>query len=109
MSDQSELRAINAELLDALTAYRKARAMPSVGDYAAIDWQSSQGPMNPAFGGGDCTKHGRWYGCCHCCLDDWEKLKRQADRDAVHARDNALRAADERAREVIARVTGGEA
>ena len=96
MTDQNQL------LREALEAYRAAREMPSYGDYASINWQSQQGPTNPAFGGGDCAKHGRWYGHCYCCADDWEKLRKQADRDAVHARDNALRKADELARAALA-------
>lgn len=100
----------NQLLREALEAYRAAREMPSYGDYAAINWQSQQGPTNPAFGGGDCAKHGRWYGHCYCCADDWEKLRKQADRDAVHARDNALRKADELARAALAQpADGGEA
>lgn len=87
----------------ALEAYRTARAMPSYGDYASIQWESKAGPVNPVWGGGDCSKHGRWYGRCHCCEEEWYKLKIQADKDAVHARDNALRAADELARAAIAK------
>lgn len=98
------LKKQRTELLEALKAYRKARAMSSYGDYAEIDWEYSAGPMNPAWGGGDCTKHGRWYGRCDLCFQDLAKLREQADRDAVHARDNALRAADELARAVIAKV-----
>lgn len=97
----------NQLLREALEAYRAAREMPSYGDYASINWQSQQGPTNPAFGGGDCAKHGRWYGHCHCCADDWEKLRKQADRDAVHARDNALRKADELARAALAQPAEG--
>jgi hypothetical protein len=108
MTDREMLELIalkkqSTELLEALKAYRKARAMPSYGDYAEIDWEYSAGPMNSAWGGGDCTKHGRWYGRCHLCFQDLAKLRAQADRDAVHARDNALRAADELARAAIAK------
>lgn len=103
----ARLIAAAPELLEALEAYRTARAMPSHGDYAAIPWESKAGPVNPVWGGGDCAKHGRWYGRCHCCADEWDKLRVQADRDAVHARDNALRAADEKARAAIAKATGG--
>lgn len=97
------------KLLAALEAYRTARAMPSYGDYAAIPWESKAGPTNPTWGGGDCKKHGRWYGRCHSCSDDFDKLCKQADRDAVRARDNALHASDELARTAIAEVKGGEA
>lgn len=99
-------RAIKAELLEALQAYSAARAMPSHGDYAAIQWVSQAGPRNPAWGGGDCAKHGRWYGRCYGCYDELDKLRDQSDRDAVHARDNALRAAEEKARTAIAKATG---
>ena len=94
------------ELLAALKSYRVARAMPSYGDYASIQWESQQGPTNPQWGGGDCNKHGRWYGHCHCCANDWDKLKKQADQDAVHARDNALRKADSLAVEAISKAEG---
>lgn len=95
------------DLLEALKAYRAARAMPSTGDYAAIPWEYKGGPRNPGWGGGDCEKHGRWYGSrCSGCFTDLEKLRAQADRDAVHARDNALRAADEKARAIIASIEG---
>lgn len=104
----AELEALNNELLAALNAYRKARAMSSYGDYAQINWESQAGPVNPAWGGGDCAKHGRWYGRCYCCLDEWDKLRKQADRDAVHARDNALRAADEKARAIIDKIAGAQ-
>lgn len=88
----------NAELVSALKKYREARAMPSCGDYAAINWQSKQGPIDLSYGGGICEKHGQWYGHCHCCINELDRLKRQADKDVVHARDNALRAADENCR-----------
>lgn len=97
------LHSLNAELMEALMAYRTARAMPSYGDYAAIPWESKAGAVNPSWGGGDCAVHGRWYGRCYGCGDEWEKLMKQSDRDAVHARDNALRAADEKARAAIAK------
>jgi hypothetical protein len=95
MTDQNQL------LREALEAFTAAQAMSSYGDYASINWQSQQGPTNPAYGGGDCAKHGRWYSYCHCCADDWDKLKKQADRDAVHARDNALRKAYELSRAAL--------
>lgn len=94
------------ELMAALKSYRAARAMPSYGDYASIQWESQQGPTNPQWDGGDCKKHGRWYGHCHCCANDWDKLKKQADQDAVHARDNALRKADALAIEAISKAEG---
>lgn len=90
------------QMLAALKAFQEAKAMPSYGDYAAIAWESSAGPYNKAWGGGDCTKHGRWYSRCHSCEDDWKKLREQSDRDAVHARDNALRKADDLAKAAIA-------
>lgn len=95
------LHAVNGELLEALKAYRTARSMPSYGNYAEIQWESKAGPVNPVWGGGDCAKHGRWYGRCHCCEEEFRKLCERADRDAVHARDNALRSADEMARTAI--------
>ena len=94
------------QLLAALKSYRSAGAMPSYGDYASIQWESQQGPTNHAWGGGDCKKHGRWYGHCHCCANDWDKLKKQADQDAVHARDNALQKADTLAAEAIRKIEG---
>lgn len=98
-----EQAALIEEMGKALEAYRIARAMPSYGDYASILWESKAGPVNPVWGGGDCSKHGRWYGRCYCCEGEWDKLKASADKDAVHARDNALRAADELARAVLAK------
>lgn len=99
----AEQAALIEKMGAALEAYRTARAMPSYGDYASIQWESKAGPVNPVWGGGDCSKHGRWYGRCHCCEEEWDKLKIRADKDAVHAQDNALRAADELARAALAK------
>ena len=97
------------QMLLALKAFQEAKAMHSYGDYAAIAWESSAGPYNKAWGGGDCTKHGRWYGRCHSCENDWKKLREQSDRDAVHARDNALRKADDLAKAAIAAAEASQA
>lgn len=94
----------NKELVKALNEYSMARAMPTVGDYAGIAWESPAGPIDPSWGGGDCKKHGRWYGRCHSCKADWEDLMKQADRDATQARDKALMAAEVKARATITRM-----
>lgn len=104
----ARLIAAAPDLLEALEEYRIAHAMSSYGDYSAIEWESKAGPVNPDWGGGDCEKHGRWYGMCHCCRDEWKRLCDQSDRDAVRARNNALRAADDKANAAIAKATGCE-
>ena len=90
------------DLLAALQAYVDASAMSPYGDYSKIKWESQQGPINPTWGGGDCKKHGRWYGHCHSCAHEWEKLRERADFDARWARDAALRQADQQARTLVA-------
>ena len=92
-------------LLEALEAYRSARSMPSTGDWAQLPDPPSR-TYDASYGGGDCSKHGRYYGHCHCCENDTRKAREQMDRDAVHARDNALRRADDLARAAIAKALG---
>ena len=47
-------------------------------------------------------KHGRWYGRCYSCSDEWDNLRKRADRDAYTARENALNAAKQLARQALA-------
>ena len=89
------------ELEAALKSYVDASAMPTYADYSKIEWESQQGPANPTWGGGDCKKHGRWYGHCYSCASEFEKLRERADFDARWDRDTALRKADELARKLI--------
>ena len=83
------------QLRNALIAYCEARAMPSAGDYASIDYMPPVKTFEASYGGGVCAKHGQYYGRCHCCASEWAELRKQADRGAVHARDNALRRAND--------------
>lgn len=90
------------QLREALQAYRDARAMPSYADYAAIAYTPPEKTYDSSYGGGDCSRHGRYYGGgCISCENEWRKIRAQADRDAVHARDNALRKADDKARKAL--------
>ena len=100
------MRAVNAhaELVAALEAYRSARAMPKLGDYSTIQWQNQQGPTNPDWHGGDCAKHGRWYGMCHSCAEDWRQLAKKADHEANIARDKAPLDADNLALAALTKV-----
>lgn len=95
MSNEQKLR-------EALQAYQDANEMSPYGDYSKIEWESSAGPVNPSWGGGDCKKHGRWYGRCYSCSDEWDNLRKRADRDAYTARENALNAAKQLARQALA-------
>lgn len=102
----AHLIAAAPELLEALRAYQQARAMPSIGDYAAMPYTFPKRTFNASYGGGECEKHGVFYGRCHCCDDDLDKARRQADRDAIHARDAALMRAAELSGTAIAKATG---
>lgn len=95
MSNEQKLR-------EALQAYQDANEMSPYGDYSKIEWESSAGPVNPSWGGGDCKKHGRWYVRCYSCSDEWDNLRKKADRDAYTARENALNAAKQLARQALA-------
>ena len=95
MSNEQKLR-------EALQAYQDANEMSPYGDYSKIEWESSAGPVNPSWHGGDCKKHGRWYGRCYSCSDEWNNLRKLADRDAYTARENALNAAKQLARQALA-------
>jgi len=92
----------NQKLREALQAYQDANEMSPYGDYSKIEWESGAGPVNPSWGGGDCKKHGRWYGRCYSCSDEWDNLRKSADRDAYTARENALNAAKQMARQALA-------
>ena len=92
----------NQKLREALQAYQDANEMSPYGDYSKIEWESSAGPVNPSWGGGDCKKHGRWYGRCYSCSDEWDNLRKRADRDAYTVRENALNAAKQMARQALA-------
>lgn len=89
------------KLEQALFAFCDAHAMPSYGNYADIDYTPPKKTYDNSYHGGDCSKHGRYYGRCYSCAEEWENLKRRADRDAIHARDGALRKADELARKAL--------
>lgn len=95
------MQSTEQKLREALQAYQDANEMSPYGDYSKIEWESSAGPVNPSWGGGDCKKHGRWYGRCYSCSDEWNNLRKSADRDAHTARENALNAAKQMARQAL--------
>ena len=97
------------ELVEALQAYDQALAMPTYGDYSGFVWPKIEmrKPGDTAWGW-ICEKHGLGYqGGCICCRDDMDKFRDQKDREARYARDDALRAARNKASAVLAKAREG--
>ena len=99
----TESREREGRMREALEAFVAAQAMPNYGEYSKIDWKRPHITSHEEWGGGDCEKHGRWYGAgCICCNEDWKKLKNKADREAEYNQNKALRAASELAQAALA-------
>lgn len=97
----SALEASHAELLEALKEFAAASALPTQGDYSGFEYPSKT--YDPSFGGGECEKHGRYYGSCASCRYDYDGFQHQQNVDARRKRNDALRLADEHARAAIAK------
>lgn len=57
-----------------------------------IDFALPERKHDASFGGGDCAKHGRYYGHCHCCEDDFNRAQAKAQREFEWAKRDRLEA-----------------
>lgn len=83
----------NIELVKAaFTKLVEARNLPEI----LIRYEQPKSTYDVSCGGGDCEKHGRWYGVCHGCKEDMERSVRIA-RDEAHKKreENTNRAISE--------------
>jgi hypothetical protein len=86
---------------EALQQFLQAAFMPSFGDYSG--YESATYTYEKSYGGGECSKHGRYYGSCSSCRLDFERFQRQKDAEARRSRDNALDTAMTQARAALQR------
>lgn len=90
---------VNQELLEKLKGLVVAIGLPM---YATtIDFEYPEKTYDKSYGGGDCSKHGRYYGICHSCNRDFERAKKEADREASWKREKAISNATSLAKEAI--------
>lgn len=100
------LHALNAELAAALKMLQAAANLPSHANAEDIIYTRPLATYEPSYQGGICQKHDQYYGgSCSSCTHDMKLIKERADRDAVRARDDALRSAEEQARAALANHT----
>lgn len=96
------------ELLAAAQAYLSAEAMTNYGDSSDFVWPKIEmrHPGQAAWGW-ICEKHGLGYQSgCIFCRDEFVRHGERKNREARYARDEALRAARDKARAAIAKATG---
>jgi hypothetical protein len=68
----------------------------------AIPFDPPSKTYEPSFGGGECSKHGRYYGICHSCRADQAKHYRANEEKKVKERDKLIRMASIKVKAAIA-------
>lgn len=89
-------------LLSALNEYCAAESMPTTAP--GVELTEREHTYSGEFGGGECSKYGRWYGICHSCNREREELQARANHVARLKRDEALSVASRTLRTLLARV-----
>lgn len=96
----------SARLLDACKAFVKA---------VFTDYSGNPIPHEPpdktyyeSFGGGDCSKHGRYYGTCHSCRNDMRQHYEQGRISRRIEKDTAISEAAVKAKAAISAAEKGE-
>lgn len=102
----ANLIAAAPELLEALQEIKSAISLSPYAEKVDFDYPSKT--YDSSFGGGDCSKHGRYYGVCHCCKKDHENARKDADRIAFWEREDSIRTALNKANEVIRKATDNQ-
>jgi hypothetical protein len=92
------------EIAEAMKAMHDAVSLPTSGDYG--DYQHATHTYEQSYGGGECSKHGRYYGSCASCRFDWQCFTDAKDREARYRRDVAINDASVKARAALALLGG---
>lgn len=66
-----------------------------------IEWKAPERTWEPSYSGGDCSKHGRYYGHCHCCEDDFRHAHAMAQRNWEYAKRDRFEALAKAAEEIL--------
>jgi hypothetical protein len=86
-------------LREAAQAFLQAALMPRFGEYSG--YESATYTYEKSYGGGECSRHGRYYGSCASCRYDFERFKERADWEARNARDKAIEEAADKTRAAL--------
>jgi len=98
-ADLAATQARECALRAALTTIVSAVDMRTYGTAPNADVHHT---YDPSFGGGECSKYGRYYGVCHSCRQDEQDAQERANWQARWNRDRALAQASEVARATLA-------
>lgn len=94
--------ALGNERLGLVDSLKKIVAEIRSDNYApAVDWKAPERTWEPSYSGGDCSKHGRYYGHCHSCEDDLRQAQKHAQRAWEFAKRDRLEALAKAAEELL--------
>jgi len=65
------------------------------------NFEGAEKTFDSSYNGGDCSKHGRYYGICHSCRNDMKRHYEEHDREFKYQRDRAINEAARNARKIL--------